>query len=331
MFQFFGQQNRTFGLDIGFETLKLCQISSVSSKGIQLWGYIEFPITEPILDRDRIKNKAAAANMIKEACRKATPHPINATKIVTALPETFVFSKTIQVPKMAPAELASAVPNEAAQYLPIPISDVYIDFQILMTHPDEPLIDVLVAASPKKLVDDYVEMTKMANMELVALETKPIATGRAIIKDSGKSIAVVHIGTELTRIAIWDRSNIQLVTTASMGKNQILENISAIDPSIRDIKDIDYKKNHQFFSVAFDQIIEEVLDAIRYHQNRSYKPTPLSEIQICGSVANIKGIDEYFSKMINIKSTVTQPKILNQKYLDPQLIPALGLALRKFS
>lgn len=331
MLSLFGQQNRTFGLDIGFETLKLCQVAKVSSNGIVIWGTVEFPITEPILDRDRIKDKAAAANMIKEACRKASPHPINASQIVTALPETFVFSKTIQVPKMATSELNVAVPNEAAQYLPIPISDVYIDYQILMAHPDEPLIDVLVAASPKKLVDDYVEMTKMAGMELVALETKPIATGRAVIKDRTKSIAVVHIGTELTRIGIWDKGNIQLVTTTSIGKNQILETVSSHDPSIKNITDIDYKKNQQYFSAAFDGVIEEVLDAIRYHQNRSYKPTPIKEIQICGSVANIKGIDEYFSKMINIKSVVTQPHILNMKFFDPQLIPSLGLALRRFS
>ena len=324
----FGSSNKTFGLDIGFETLKLCQVSRSSVRGIEIWGMTEFPITEPILDRDRIRNKEAAANMIKEACRKAKPKPINAKNIVSALPETFVFSKTIQVPKMAVNELVNAVPNEAAQYLPIPINEVYIDFQILMTHPDEALIDVLVAAAPKKLVDDYVEMTKMAGLELIALETKPIATGRAIIKDKTKSIAVIHIGTELTRIAIWDKANIRLVTTAPIGKNQIMESISTTNPEIRDLHEMDIKKDEHLFAVAFDQIIEEVLGAIRYHQNRSYKPTPISEIEICGSVASIKGIDEYFNKNIKIHSAVTQPKIINIKSLDPQFLPSLGLALR---
>lgn len=324
----FGYTNKTFGLDIGFETLKLCQVSRVSNKGIEIWGNIEFPITEPILDRDRIKDKAAAANIIKEACRKAKPHPINATSIVSALPETFVFSKTIQVPKMALSELSHAVPNEAAQYLPIPITEVYLDFQIMMTRPDEPLIDVLVAAAPKQLVDDYVEMSKMANLELVGLETKPIATGRAVIKDQTKSIAVVHIGTELTRIAIWDKANIRLVTTAATGKNQILQNISGTNPKIHTLQDLDFQQDESIFALAFDTIIDEVLDAIRYHQNRSYKPTPITEIQICGSVASIKGIDEYFGKMAKIKSTISQPKIINLKSLEPQFIPALGLALR---
>lgn len=329
MFSFIGGSERVFGLDIGFETLKLCEVSKSTSNGVELWGISEYTLTEPILDRDRIRDKAATANMIKEACRKASPRPIKARKIVTALPETFVFSKTIQVPKMSSRELDTAVPNEAAQYLPIPLSDVYIDYQILSTHPEESLMDVLVAASPKKLVDDYVEMAKMADLELAALETKPIATGRAIIRDKTKSIAVVHIGTELTRIAIWDRGNIRLVTTASSAKNQILEKIYSIKPGIKDISEINLNSDQETFGVVFNEIIDEVLDAIRYYQNRSYKPNPIDYIEICGSAAKIKGVDNYFSKATKIQSKVSSPLITNKKTLEPQFIPALGLALRK--
>lgn len=323
-----GSNKKIFGLDIGFETLKLCQISKTTSNGVYVWGAIEYPITEPILDRDRIRDKASAANIIKDACRSAKPHAINASRIVTALPETFVFSKTIQVPKMSTEEINTAVPNEAVQYLPIPIADVYVDYQILLTHPDEPLMDVLVAASPKKLVDDYVEMADMAGLKLAALETKPIATGRAVLKNNNASVAIVHIGSELTRIAIWDKANIRLVTTAATGKNQILEKISASRPEVKNIADINIKNDADIFPLAFDEIIDEVLDALKYNQNRSYKPSPITEIQICGSVANISGLDEYFSAQTKIKSFIAKPKILNGINLDPQFIPSIGLALR---
>lgn len=329
MFRFRGASERVFGLDIGFETLKLCEIAKSTTRGVEIWGTTEYTLTEPILDRDRIRDKNATANIIREACKKASPRPIIARKIVTALPETFVFSKTIQVPKMSERELDSAVPNEAAKYLPIPLNEVYVDYQILSTHPDESLMDVLVAASPKKLVDDYVEMAKMAGMELGALETKPIATGRALIKDKTKSIVIVHIGTELTRIAIWDKGNIRLVTTASSAKNQILDKIISLKPGIKSINEVNLEKEDQELGVAFNEIIDEVLDAIRYYQNRSYKPSPIGGIEICGSAAKIKGIDSYFSKITKIQSKVSSPVISNMKSLEPQFIPALGLALRK--
>lgn len=319
-----------FGLDIGFETIRLCQIKK-HGKSVSIVGVADIPITERILDKDRIKNKAATANSIREACRKAKPHSITAKKIVSTLPETFVFSKTIRLPKMSVEELKTSVPNEAAQYLPIPLSDVYVDFQILITHPDEPLIDILIAAAPKRLVDDYVEMAKMADMELVALETKPIAVGRALIPEKSKDgIAIVHIGTELSRISIWDRGKIGLVTTAPIGKNQILEYFISNNPSIKNINEIDLNKPIEDSAAnPLTQIVDAVSEAIRYHQNRGYQPSKISQIDICGSAAMIKNIDSYIQKSTKIKAVISQPAYRLGEKISPDLTTAFGLALRE--
>ena len=322
--------NPVLGLDIGFETIKLCQLKK-HGKSVSIIGVADIPITERILDKDRIKNKAATANAIREACRKAKPHPITAKKIVSALPETFVFSKTIRLPKMNQEELKTSVPNEAAQYLPIPLSEVYVDFQILIAHPDEPLIDVLIAAAPKRLVDDYVEMAKMADMELVALETKSIAVGRALIPEKSKDgIAIVHIGTELSRISIWDRGKISLVTTAPIGKNQIVEYFMSVNPSIENISKIDLAEPIEDSAAnPLAQVIDAVTEAIRYHQNRGYEPSKISKIDICGSAAIIKNIDSYIEKSTKIKARIAQPAYFLHEKISPDLTTAFGLALRE--
>lgn len=325
----FGSSNKVFGLDIGFEVIKLCELNRHGNR-VHVVGLSEIPITERILEKDRIKNKAATANLIKEARRKAKPHPISASKIVTALPETFVFSKTIRLPKMSQTELQTAAPNEAAQYLPIPISEVYVDYQILLAHPDEPLMDVLIAAAPKRLVDDYVEMAKMANLELAALETKPIAVGRALIPEkSNEGIAILHMGTELSRISIWDKGKIRLVTTTAVGKNQILEFFQASNPSFTDASKIDLSNTEDLDVGPLSQILEAVNEAIRYHQNRGYKPSKIAKIEICGSAALVKNIDRYVESQIKIPSRIAQPHFrLNQK-LSPDDMTAFGLALRE--
>jgi len=319
-----------FGLDIGFETIQLCELKK-SGRSVSVSGYIKEEIKERILDKDRIKNKAAVATLIKEACHNAKPHPIHAKKIVTALPETFVFSRTIQIPKMTPSELATAVPNEAAQFLPIPLADVYIDYQILVTHPDEPLMDILMAAAPKRLVDDYVEMAKAAGLELAALETKPIAVGRAVIPQKSEAgIAIAHIGTEITRISIWDKGEIRLVTTVAKGKNHILENIVASDPRVKTAEKakID-EKNISEVSQAMAPVVDELIEAIRYHQNRGYKPSAVKEIYLCGSGAVIKGVDKFISDQIKIPAKIAQPKYKTREPVNPDSITAFGLALRE--
>lgn len=321
----FGGNNTIFGLDIGFETLKLVQLKK-SKNSISLVGSIEVPLTERILERDHFKNKAQTANLIKEACQKAQPRGITAKRIVTALPETFIFSKTIQLPKMKDDEYAKAVPMEAAQYLPIPVENAYLDYQVLIVHPDEPLVDILLVATPKKLVDDYVEMTNMAGLELVALETKPIAVGRAIRQAYQlNGTVIVEIGTELSRISIWDNNNIRLTTTVNTGKNQIAATLN---------------QTKNGFSVGQDNleanslitgIVNEVINAIKYHQNRDYKPTQAGRLLLCGTGANIEGIEKIFERETKLETEIFVPKLSGEATLGSEFITSFGLALRNDS
>ena len=315
-----------FGLDIGFETLKLCE-SKRRGNSAKIVGLSEYPITERIIEKDTIKNKANVANTIKEAMRKAKPHSIRAKRIVTALPETFVFSKTIQMPKMGAKELRSAVPNEAAQYLPIPLEEVYVDFQVLIEHPEESLIDILIAAAPKKLIEDYVEMAKMAKLELAALETKPVAVGRALIPEKSiDGVAIVHIGTEITRISIWDKGEIRLITTVAIGKNKLLDSLNVRPKSLKELKSVKADEN---ILVPLNTIIDEVAEAIRYHQNRGHKPSPIKHIELIGTGALILGVDKFIEREIKIKTEVSGSKFSLNEELDPHYLTAFGLSLRE--
>lgn len=315
--------NSVFGLDIGFETIKMVEIRREKT-GHKLVGAIEIPLKDRILQKDQFKNKADTANQIKEAMRKAKPSPITAAKIITALPETFVFSKTLKMPKISQKELESAVPLEAAEYLPIPIEDVYLDFQILVTHPDEPQIDVLAVAAPKKLVDDYVDMAHLADLELFAIETKPLSVGRALLpKDDKAGTILLHIGTEYSRLAIWDSGTLKMSSTITTGQNQILENLGILPG--QKISGIGEKELRS--SSVLSTIIDDVISGIKYHNNRDYKPEPIKKIIICGSSSSIPELDKYFQKELSIPTQIAKIKI-GKDELPPQYIAAYGLALR---
>lgn len=325
-----GNPKRVFGLDIGFETLKLCE-SRHSNRSAQVVGLSEYLITERILEKDTIKNKAKVANIIKDAMKKAKPHTIHAKRIVTALPESFVFSKTIQMPKMNSKELRLAVPNEAAQYIPMPVSEVYIDFQVLVSHPDETQMDVLIAAAPKKLVDDYVEVAKMADLELAALETKPIAVGRAIIPDnSNEGVVILHIGTEISRISIWDKGDIRLTTTISTGKSKLLESLGTKGVLSEEIsKSVIDENNKNLIALPLSAAIEEVSEAIRYHHNRSQNPSPINHIELCGSGALIIGLDKVIEEELKIRTYVSPTKYNLKDQVKPHFMTSFGLSLRE--
>jgi type IV pilus assembly protein PilM len=318
----FANNRDCFGLDIGYETIKLVSVSQNKGR-ISLIGAIEVPLTERILERDHFKNKEKTATLIKDACRKAKPSPIHTRKIVSALPETFVFSKTIQMPKMSQDDYLKSIPMEAAQYLPIPVTDVYLDFQVMIVHPDEPLVDILLVAAPKKLVDEYVEVTRMAGLELSALETKPIAVGRAIaVSVPLKGAAVIEIGTEITRLSLWDNNNLRLSTSVPIGKNQIEGSLGH-----------EYNKSVTVLnSVATSALIaplpQEIVNSIKYHNSRDYHPSPIQNIYLCGSGAKMAGMTEYIKKETNIETQIILPNIKEKDKIGTEFITAFGLALR---
>ncbi len=308
--------------------MRLVQIKK-SAKGASLVGAINIPMTEKILDKDKFKNKAQTANLIKEACRKAKPHIITAKKIVTALPETFVFSKTIQLPKMTKKEYDEAIPIEAAQFMPVPIAETYLDYQILMVHPDEPLVDVLVVATPKRLVDDYVELATLAGFELAAVETKPLAIGRALLSSNEKNgTLIMEIGTEFTRISVWDSSNIRLTTMIGIGQNQLLEALGIVSQNLVHEKAVINASNIKDITPLISEISAEAINSIRYHQNRDYKPKEVKRILICGAGANIDGLDKQLEKNIKIKTSVACPVFQDGNKLGTEFTTAFGLAMR---
>ena len=316
-----------FGLDIGYETLRLVQVKK-GLNGASLIGCSNIPLTEKILEKDRIRNKAEVASLIKEACRKAKPFPITAKRIVSALPETFAFSKTIQMPKMSAKDYAEAVPLEAAQYLPIPIGEAYFDYQTLIAHPEKDLVDILVVAAPKQLVEDYVEVTQMAGFELAALETKPLAIGRALLSPKEKDgTAIIEIGTEFSRISIWDGVNIRLSTTVGVGKNQLFEALGVVYHGNKISPSID-NKNSEEISIPLNEIVNETLSSIKYHRNRDFKAKEIKTILLCGSGAKIGGIDHFIEKSIKITTKIMAPILAGKTKLGTEYTTAYGLSLR---
>jgi len=91
--------------------------------------------------------------------------------------------QVIQMPKMDEEELRLAVPLEAENHIPMPISEVYLDFQVIPPIKDYfNHIEVLIVAMPKKIVDSYVSCFKKAGLIPLILEAESEAIARALVK-----------------------------------------------------------------------------------------------------------------------------------------------------
>jgi len=300
----FSSQEPVFGLDIGHETLKVAVVSASANRA-EIISLIETPIPKGAKTQRGIKDKDIIAQKIKEAKEQAKPRRIALTSCVSALPESLVFTKVIELPKMTEQEIAKAMPFQISHAFPISPEESYFDWALLGPAPKQDTLEALVVAAPKSLVDDFVYVVEKSDSELVALETKPVALTRLFAKNGMKGgMIIVDIGAIITGIDIIADGNLHLTATVEVGGEALKTDTTGLST-----------------------IADEVKNLVKYYANRMQEKTEFTTVALCGGGANIKGVPETLSKLLKIPVSVGKPAIQIDNF-NPSFATALGLALR---
>lgn len=215
---FGGKKEESFpgmiGVDLGTAGIKLIEL--IPDRGrlkLSTYGYAEpktpsMPAKVPI---DDIQGTVQILNKLRKEGN------FKATRAVAALPTTNVFHAIISlpVPKNAKDDLKPLIEAQAEKLLPLPLSEMVLDSNILDKHllPKEGAEDiaaqnegkflrVLLTGAPKTLIAKYIELFKQASLELVSLETEMFALTRALVGKEKAHVLIVDLGAERTNLAI---------------------------------------------------------------------------------------------------------------------------------
>src|SRR3990172_12161387 len=254
----FSTHQAVFGLDIGHETLKVAVVSGHGGRA-DIMSLAEIPIPKDAKTQKGIKDKDIVAAKIKEAKDQAKPKRIGLTSCVSALPESLVFTKVIELPKMTDAEVAKAMPFQISHAFPLSSEEAYFDWAMLGAGPKPNTLEALVVAAPKSLVEDFVYVVEKSGSELVALETKPAALTRLFTKQGMKGgMIIVDIGAVVTGVDIIVDGNLRLTATVEVGAEQLKADLATLST-----------------------IGAEVKNLVKYYVNRLQEKTEFSTVSLC--------------------------------------------------
>src|SRR5438552_3229049 len=127
-FNFLSKTLPSFGLDVSAGSLKVMQLMRKN----QLYtakAYSETSLPKGLVINDTISDTKTFDFLLKQTLDKPSFGKIDTKFVVASLPESKSFVRVIQIPKMSEAEAESAVPFEAESFIPIPIDQVYLDWQ----------------------------------------------------------------------------------------------------------------------------------------------------------------------------------------------------------
>lgn len=206
-----------FGLDFGSSSIKVVQSELFGAKGYQVraLGLVQNPVGTVSFEDPRVSGKLVPA--VKQVMAEAGIHDKRA---VISIPEAKTFSRVVEMPNMTDAELSTAVTWEAEQFVPIPVSEVEIDYVVVKRPPkgsDQKMLVYLVAA-PKKYLQAMVDFVLSVGIEPIAVESEMVAVARAFTfgATQGASL-IVHVGAMTSVMAVVEGDSLLFTHVTDVG------------------------------------------------------------------------------------------------------------------
>ncbi|MFA4880764.1 MAG: type IV pilus assembly protein PilM [Candidatus Doudnabacteria bacterium] len=339
-----------FGLDLSDQSLKLIELKR-EGRNTELSNFCEFLLQEGTVIKGRVVKEDLLVAAIEESRIKARKGRVKTRFVVACVPEYESFVRIIKLPRLPEEELAEAVKWESEQHIPLSGSEVYLDWQKVGESPDH--LEVLVAASPKKLVDSYINVLRRAGLIPIACEVESAATARSLVREGDNACYLIaDIGISRTSLIIYDRATLQFTASVEPAGETFTNNL------VRDLKislteaegmkkiyGLNAKeggieaKIYQSLKGGVEALAKEIETALKFYQDHFPQGQTLSKVILCGGGAKLKGLVPEL-KMILKKEVVLGDPWVNilapkSKYL-PEVsrkdslgyATAIGLALR---
>ena len=344
-----------FGLDIGQHTAKFLQLKQAGKK-YGLVGLGSVTLEDSMVIEGVIAEPERLAKKITEALKQPELGKINAHSVAAGLPQAYLFSRIINLPAMPTDKLAEAVQWEAQQYIPMPMTDIYLDFEIVTTLKNDRgeirEYEILLVAAPRAIIDSYMKLFEFMQLTPHSLETTLAANIRALHPNGSEDAAVVVIdsGSTATDMAIVTNV-VRVTTTIAFGGDALTYDLTQ-HLKIAEAHAIEIKSKFGIASSGLqtkimaavhprlNTLISEVQKLIKYYHERGQteKTQNIQRILLTGGVSRMPGFAEYLSAQTKLPVDISSPWD-HQPVAKSQPLPhttattyttAFGLALREF-
>jgi len=348
MFGLFNKKKDLVGIDIGSSSVKLVQLWP-TKEGYQLLNAAVLPLPPEAIVDNSLMDTAAVVDTVKKL---VTSLGIKTRDVACSISGNAVIIRKISLPTMTSEELEDQISWEAEQYIPFDIKDVHIDFQILGTDPLDPSkIQVLLVASKKDIINDYVAVFNDADLSLSVMDVDAFAVQNAFelnIEPVNDVRALVNVGAGVMNINVVKGETSLFTRDVQMGGNQYTEEIqkqlgvSASDAETMKMLAVQQQSGplSDVVSRVNDALSQEIRRSVDFYNSTASGEERIIRISMCGGCSKMSGLKEAVAAKLGINVDFINPfeRIrYNEKDFDPEylqeiaplMVVGVGLAIRR--
>lgn len=339
------------GLDISSTSVKLLELSKKGSK-----YQIESIAVEPLAPNSVVEKNVieieAVASSIKTALAKSK---IKSKFAAVAVSGSSVITKKISMPaNLTEDEMEGQIELEADQYIPYPLEEVNLDFQILgPSENNTETVDVLLSACRSENIDDRIAAVELAGLtaKIVDIEAYTIETAYSVLApdltDEGmdQTVAIIDIGATMTSLNIIKNHELIYTREQNFGGKQLTEEImrryglsyeeAGLAKRQGGLPD-NYSSEvlHPFKETTAQQVSR----FLQFFYSADNNNNTIDHLLLAGGSSNLEGLAEITEEQISIPTSIANPfanmstrSKLNKANLESEsssFLIATGLAIR---
>lgn len=337
------------GVDIGTSSIKVVQVAERKGSAVlETYGEIALgPYANAEVGQAVNPAGERIAEALVDVMREAN---VTAKSAGFSVPLSASLINIITLPTKNREDLASMIPIEARKYIPVPVSEVSLDWFVIPEEEAEFLgaqntpknpnaTDVLLVAIHNDSLGKFQTITKGAGLQPKFFEVEPFSMARAAYEHGTAPVMIIDLGASSTRVYVIEFGIIDVSHTVNRGGQDItlaLQKSSSIT-----FEEAETAKRQKGLGQteagqnALEFIFSEARRIFLAYQRKEGKA--ISQVVLVGGGAQLLGISEVAARYFDARivsgtpfDRVAAPAFISDvlKNAGPSFSSAVGLALR---
>jgi type IV pilus assembly protein PilM len=349
---FGGQGSRSLlGIDISSSAVKLLELSRTGDKyRVESYAVMSLPA------HSVVEKNIAEVEAVGEVVRAV--HARSKSKLkraAVAVPGSAVITKILHMPAgMHENALETQISLEADQYIPYPLDEVALDFEVLGELDDSPdQVEVMLVACRRDNVDTRVEALDIAGIDPKIVDVEAYAVERSfelisqqIGCDENTVVAIVDVGASMTSLTVVVAGETVYTRDQMFGGRQLTEEIQRRYGLTAEEAGLAKKQgglSDDYDSEVLAPFREAVIQQVSRSLQFFYSASQYSNVDIillAGGVAAMQGLAEMVEERVEVSTVIANPfaamavapgvDAMKLTSDAPAMLIACGLALRSF-
>jgi type IV pilus assembly protein PilM len=359
---FKSKQTSALGIDIGSSSIKVVQLKKKGDKAIlETYGELSLGPYGGV-------SIGQSTNLDSERLAQAVTDLLNEKEVAIttktcglAIPFKASLLSVIQMPAVSEKELGAMINIEARKYIPVPISEVTIDWSVIPRRENEEniiqikngnklkTVDILLVAIHNNIINQYKDIVVKTGLDAKFFEIEVFSTIRAILEGVSGPIMIFDMGASTTKLYIIERGIVQSSHTVLRGAQDITANIARVlNISAEDAEVIKRSvgMGQTPDGVDLSSTVSVVADDIFFEANRflfdfqKKRNINVKAVYLTGGGSALRGFRDLAAANFRVETISADPfgKVETPAFLEnvlrvtgPEFTVAVGSALRCLS